>query len=142
MDIQKQLAQRTHAVEWSGIRVMFALADEIEGVVNLGIGQPGRVIIRHLNVVGELMNRSIHHTTFHRAALISQIPKVGSARNPPIQNRCTGIGHLTNRNSGQLLGMGLNERAGHGNRGGNPGHGCAGERDGDFMTHRLQHNSG
>jgi len=40
MDIQKQLAQRTHAVEWSGIRVMFALADEIEGVVNLGIGQP------------------------------------------------------------------------------------------------------
>jgi len=40
MDIQKQLAQRTHAVEWSGIRVMFALADEIEGVVNLGNGQP------------------------------------------------------------------------------------------------------
>ena len=40
MDIQKQLAQRSHAVEWSGIRVMFALADEIEGVVNLGIGQP------------------------------------------------------------------------------------------------------
>ena len=40
MNIQKQLAQRSHAVEWSGIRVMFALADEIEGVVNLGIGQP------------------------------------------------------------------------------------------------------
>ncbi len=40
MDIQRQLAQRSHAVEWSGIRVMFALADEIEGVVNLGIGQP------------------------------------------------------------------------------------------------------
>ncbi len=40
MDIQKQLAQRSHAVEWSGIRVMFALADEIEGVINLGIGQP------------------------------------------------------------------------------------------------------
>lgn len=40
MDIQKQLAQRTHAVEWSGIRLMFALADQIEGVVNLGIGQP------------------------------------------------------------------------------------------------------
>ena len=27
-------------MEWSGIRVMFALADEIPGVVNLGIGQP------------------------------------------------------------------------------------------------------
>jgi aspartate/methionine/tyrosine aminotransferase len=40
MNIQKRLAQRSHAVEWSGIRVMFALADEIEGVVNLGIGQP------------------------------------------------------------------------------------------------------
>ncbi len=34
------LAQRTHAVQWSGIRIMFALADEIPGVVNLGIGQP------------------------------------------------------------------------------------------------------
>ncbi|MCK5315048.1 MAG: pyridoxal phosphate-dependent aminotransferase [Anaerolineales bacterium] len=27
-------------MEWSGIRVMFALADEIPGVINLGIGQP------------------------------------------------------------------------------------------------------
>ena len=34
------LAARSHEVEWSGIRVMFALADEIPGVVNLGIGQP------------------------------------------------------------------------------------------------------
>jgi aminotransferase len=34
------LADRTHEVEWSGIRIMFALADELEGVVNLGIGQP------------------------------------------------------------------------------------------------------
>lgn len=34
------LAQRTHAVQWSGIRIMFALADEIPRVVNLGIGQP------------------------------------------------------------------------------------------------------
>jgi aspartate/methionine/tyrosine aminotransferase len=40
MDWKNRLAQRTHAVEWSGIRVMFALADEIPGVVNLGIGQP------------------------------------------------------------------------------------------------------
>lgn len=34
------LAKRSHAVEWSGIRVMFALVDEIPDVVNLGIGQP------------------------------------------------------------------------------------------------------
>jgi aspartate/methionine/tyrosine aminotransferase len=27
-------------VEWSGIRIMFAMADKIDGVVNLGIGQP------------------------------------------------------------------------------------------------------
>lgn len=40
MTIEKHLADRTHAVEWSGIRIMFALADEIPGVVNLGIGQP------------------------------------------------------------------------------------------------------
>ena len=38
--IEPSLAQRTHAVQWSGIRIMFALADEIPGVVNLGIGQP------------------------------------------------------------------------------------------------------
>ncbi len=40
MPIEKQLSARTHEVEWSGIRVMFALADEIPDVVNLGIGQP------------------------------------------------------------------------------------------------------
>lgn len=40
MDIKKYLAARTHRVEWSGIRVMFALADEIPDVINLGIGQP------------------------------------------------------------------------------------------------------
>ena len=34
------LSDRTHQVEWSGIRIMFALADEISDVVNLGIGQP------------------------------------------------------------------------------------------------------
>lgn len=34
------LADRTHEVEWSGIRIMFAMADQIPGVVNLGIGQP------------------------------------------------------------------------------------------------------
>ena len=38
--MEKYLASRSHAVEWSGIRVMFALADEVPGVVNLGIGQP------------------------------------------------------------------------------------------------------
>jgi aspartate/methionine/tyrosine aminotransferase len=35
-----QLATRSHAVQWSGIRIMFELADEIPGVVNFGIGQP------------------------------------------------------------------------------------------------------
>jgi len=40
MDMQRALAQRNTGVEWSGIRVMFALADEIPGVINLGIGQP------------------------------------------------------------------------------------------------------
>ena len=34
------LATRSHAVNWSGIRVMFALAEQIPGVINLGIGQP------------------------------------------------------------------------------------------------------
>ena len=40
MEIDKQLSNRTHEVEWSGIRIMFALADKIPDVVNLGIGQP------------------------------------------------------------------------------------------------------
>jgi len=40
MTIEKHLSSRTHEVEWSGIRIMFALADEIPDVVNLGIGQP------------------------------------------------------------------------------------------------------
>ena len=35
-----KLSARNHGVEWSGIRVMFALADKIKDVVNLGIGQP------------------------------------------------------------------------------------------------------
>ncbi len=38
--MEQDLAKRSLAVEWSGIRVMFALADEIPDVVNLGIGQP------------------------------------------------------------------------------------------------------
>ena len=54
MDIQKQLAQRTHAVEWSGIRVMFALADEIKGVVNLGIGQPDFDTPQHIREAAKL----------------------------------------------------------------------------------------
>jgi aspartate/methionine/tyrosine aminotransferase len=40
MDIKNYIARRSFEVEWSGIRVMFALADEIPGVINLGIGQP------------------------------------------------------------------------------------------------------
>jgi aspartate/methionine/tyrosine aminotransferase len=38
--MEKFLAARTHEIEWSGIRVMFALADKIPEIVNLGIGQP------------------------------------------------------------------------------------------------------
>ncbi|MCA1786953.1 MAG: pyridoxal phosphate-dependent aminotransferase, partial [Desulfobacteraceae bacterium] len=40
MDIEKLFATRNQGVEWSGIRIMFAMADKIDGVVNLGIGQP------------------------------------------------------------------------------------------------------
>ena len=40
MNIDKFFAKRNAGVEWSGIRIMFALADEIDGVINLGIGQP------------------------------------------------------------------------------------------------------
>ena len=54
MDIQKRLAQRSHAVEWSGIRVMFALADEIEGVVNLGIGQPDFDTPQHIREAAKI----------------------------------------------------------------------------------------
>ena len=35
-----QLAPRTRRVEWSGIRKMHAMAETLEGVINLGIGQP------------------------------------------------------------------------------------------------------
>lgn len=40
MEKLDNMARRTHAVEWSGIREMFSLADKISGVINLGIGQP------------------------------------------------------------------------------------------------------
>ena len=40
MDIANYVTIRSRAVQWSGIRVMSALADEIPDVVNLGIGQP------------------------------------------------------------------------------------------------------
>jgi len=40
MEMEKELARRSTAAEWSGIRVMVALAEEIPGVINLGIGQP------------------------------------------------------------------------------------------------------
>ena len=38
--MDKFFAERNTGVEWSGIRIMFALADKIDGVINLGIGQP------------------------------------------------------------------------------------------------------
>ena len=37
---ENYLSNRTHQVEWSGIRIMFALAEAVPDVVNLGIGQP------------------------------------------------------------------------------------------------------
>lgn len=40
MIMENHLASRSHEVEWSGIRVMLALANEIPDVINLGIGQP------------------------------------------------------------------------------------------------------
>ncbi len=40
MTTQTYLSDRTHEVEWSGIRIMFAMADEIPDIINLGIGQP------------------------------------------------------------------------------------------------------
>ena len=40
MDLDSNIASRSHRVEWSGIRIMFELADRIPGVINLGIGQP------------------------------------------------------------------------------------------------------
>lgn len=38
--MKEHLAGRSHAVKWSGIRIMVALAEETPGVINLGIGQP------------------------------------------------------------------------------------------------------
>jgi len=40
MDVSHYIATRSRAVDWSGIRIMVALADEFPDVVNLGIGQP------------------------------------------------------------------------------------------------------
>ncbi len=40
MNIESLFAKRNAGVEWSGIRIMFAMADQIDGIVNLGIGQP------------------------------------------------------------------------------------------------------
>jgi aspartate/methionine/tyrosine aminotransferase len=40
MGIEGYLAKRNRGVEWSGIRIMFDLANENPDVVNLGIGQP------------------------------------------------------------------------------------------------------
>ena len=37
MKFDIHLSSRTHEVEWSGIRIMFGLADEIPDVVNLGL---------------------------------------------------------------------------------------------------------
>ena len=46
MKIDKHLSNRTHEVEWSGIRIMFALADEIPDV---SILVSANLILIHLN---------------------------------------------------------------------------------------------
>ncbi len=40
MHVESKISKRSYQVQWSGIRIMFALADEIPDVINLGIGQP------------------------------------------------------------------------------------------------------
>jgi aspartate/methionine/tyrosine aminotransferase len=40
MKIADKISQRSHQVQWSGIRVIFALAAQVPDVINLGIGQP------------------------------------------------------------------------------------------------------
>jgi len=40
MKTRRKLAGRNQGVEWSGIREMLALAQQVPGVINLGIGQP------------------------------------------------------------------------------------------------------
>jgi aminotransferase len=40
MNLNGNITARSRQVEWSGIRIMFELADRIPGVINLGIGQP------------------------------------------------------------------------------------------------------
>jgi len=54
MEIEQILAQRNAGVEWSGIRIMFALADQIEGVINLGIGQPDFDTPEHIRDAAKL----------------------------------------------------------------------------------------
>jgi hypothetical protein len=39
MNMETAILKRSLQVKWSGIRIMFGLADEIPGVINLGIGQ-------------------------------------------------------------------------------------------------------
>ena len=39
-DMKDKISERSHKVEWSGIRVIFSLAEKTPDVINLGIGQP------------------------------------------------------------------------------------------------------
>jgi aminotransferase len=54
MNIDKFFAKRNAGVEWSGIRIMFALADEIDNVINLGIGQPDFDTPEHIRDAAKL----------------------------------------------------------------------------------------
>lgn len=54
MEIEQIFAQRNAGVEWSGIRIMFALADQVENVINLGIGQPDFDTPEHIRDAAKL----------------------------------------------------------------------------------------
>lgn len=48
MEVESRLSKRSHKVHWSGIRVMFDLAGNIPGVINLGLGEPDFDTPKHI----------------------------------------------------------------------------------------------
>ncbi len=54
MKIENFFSKRNKGVEWSGIRIMFALADKIDNVINLGIGQPDFDTPEHIRDAAKL----------------------------------------------------------------------------------------
>ncbi|MFH1154319.1 MAG: pyridoxal phosphate-dependent aminotransferase [Pseudomonadota bacterium] len=54
MNFEQFLAKRNQGVSWSGIRVMFAMAERIDDIVNLGIGQPDFDTPEHIRDAAKL----------------------------------------------------------------------------------------